>query len=249
METQIRIRAFRASDDYETCLKFCEGHKKVLENHGIYKVTSSNQDWVYSKSVFVVVVEDMDGGKLFGGARVHVADGRTMLPIEKATGDMDSKIHYYVDKCAQDGTGELCGLWNSIEVAGLGVGSLFPSRVSVVISQQIGLTTMFSLCSPVTVRFNQWIGSRIFTEVGNDGKFYYPKLDLIATAVFLEDVENLSTAHPREQQKMLELRKNLTAVSVEKSPFKNVKVTVHYDIKLDNVSDTEFKLGLKTAVI
>lgn len=244
METEIAIRAFRATDDPDTCIKFIEGHKKVLENHGIHKVTSSNDEWMYNKAVFVVVVESINGDKLYGGARVHAADGITPLPIEQATWTMDPKIKEYVRKFAQNGTGELCGLWNSIEVAGLGIGSLFPSRVSVVIAEQIGLDTMFSLCSPVTLRFNQWIGSEVFPHVGNNGTFYYPKLDLIATAVFLDDAVNLSKAHPREREKMLFLRKNVNCVLAEKAPFKNVEVNVHYKLTVASANKTEFKIPL-----
>lgn len=242
MNKDIRIRAFRATDDFETCKKFIEGHRKVLENHGIGEVTSSNDNWAYSPSVFVVVVETLDKEKLYGGARIHAADGVNLLPIEQATGEMDSKVYDYIRFYAENGTGELCGLWNSKEVAGLGVGSLFPSRCSVVIAEQIGLSTMFSLCSPPTLRFNQWIGSKVFTKVGNNGTFYYPKLDLLATAVFLEDVSTLKDAHPRERDKMLFLRNNLNCTIMEKSPFKNIEVEVHYDLLLYSSNALEFKM-------
>jgi len=243
METDLRIRAFRATDDFETCLKFYEGHKKVLEHHGIYKVTSSTAEWLQSSSVFLVVVETMDGSKLYGGARIHAADGSMLLPIEQATSKLDPTILDYVRYYAMNGTGELCGLWNSVEVAGLGIGSLFPSRVAVVIAEQLGLSTLFSLCSPATVRFNQWIGSRVFTEVGNNGTFYYPKLDLLATAVFLDDVSELSRSHPRERQKMIYLRENPVVIIPETSPFKkNISVNVHYQLALSNVNSNEFKM-------
>ena len=92
MVTEIRIRAFRATDDYETCLKFYEGHKKVLENHGITKVTSSSHDWAFRNSVFVIVVESLDKSKLYGGARIHCADGINSLPIETSSGHTTFKI-------------------------------------------------------------------------------------------------------------------------------------------------------------
>ena len=246
LDTEIRIRAFRAVDDPETCRKFIDGHRTVLEYHGVMKVTSSNDEWAQNPAVFVIVVESMDRSKLYGGARVHAADGITRLPIEDATGYMDDRIYDVVAQCAQDGTGELCGLWNSKEVAGLGVGSIFPSVAAVVISEQIGLTTKFSLCSPATVRFNQWIGSSILKTVGNEGTFYYPKLDLLATAVFLPDAVTLANAHPKEREKMLKLRKNLKTVSMEKSPFKNLEVKVHYDLAIPGADTTEFKIPLKS---
>jgi len=245
LNTEIRIRAFRAVDDPETCQKFIDGHKSVLEYHGIIKVTSSNNEWANNPAVFVIVVETLDRQKLYGGARLHAADGITRLPIEDATGYMDDKIYDIVSICAQHGTGELCGLWNSKEVAGLGIGSLFPSIAAVVIAEQLGLQTMFSLCSPATVRFNQWIGSTILKTVGNDGTFYYPKLDLLATAVFLSDADTLESAHPREREKMLYLRKHLRSVSMEKSPFKDIAVNVHYDLEIAGADIKEFHIPLK----
>ncbi len=241
MVTEIRIRAFRATDDYNTCLKFFDGHKKVLENHGITNVISSNLDWAYKSSVFIVVVESIYENKLLGGVRLHVADGLTPLPIEEATSEMDPRIHMVVQDYAKYGTGELCGLWNSVEVAGYGIGSLFSIRASTVITEQIGIESLFFLCSPLTVRFNKWVGSRVITEIGNNGTFYYPKLDLLATAVILEDAINLKNAHPRERDKMMFLRENLSVISQEKSPFKNVEIKVHYDLKLSNVDKNEFK--------
>ncbi|HYJ63509.1 MAG TPA: hypothetical protein VEV62_07185 [Parafilimonas sp.] len=238
----IRIRAFRATEDRDTCLRFIEGHKKVLEYHGIYNVSSSTPNWLSNPSVFVIVVESLDCSKLYGGARIQAADGKTMLPIETAVGEMDPQIHKYIAKYAKYGTGELCGLWNSIEVAGLGIGSYFPARAAIVIIKQLGFDTLFSLCSPATLRFNQWIGSRPFTVVGNMGTFYYPKLDLLATAVFLEDAHTLNNAHPREREKMLWLRQNLSCINEEKSPFKNVVVKVRYELEMVGVSENEFKI-------
>lgn len=241
-EKDIRIRAFRATEDMETCLKFIEGHKKVLEYHGIYNVSSSTPGWLYNSSVFVIVVESINGSKLYGGARVQSADGKTMLPIEIAVGEMDARIHKYVAQYAKGGTGELCGLWNSIEVAGLGIGSYFSARAAIVIIEQLGFDTLFSLCSPATLRFNQWIGSRPFTKVGNKGTFYYPKLDLLATAVFLEDAHTLNNAHPREREKILWLRQNLSGINNEKSPFKNFAVNVQYKLEMKGVNKNEFKI-------
>jgi hypothetical protein len=246
MITDIRIRAFRATEDPEACLKFINGHRRVLSIYGIENITTNTDEWMYNPSIFVIVVESLDGEKIYGGARVQAADGIHQLPIEEATGKMDSKIYDLVSHHAQFGTGELSGLWNSKEVAGLGVGSLFPSRVAVVIAAQMGLTTMFSLCSPTTVRFNQWIGSDVLTEVGEHGTFYYPKLDLLATAVFLEDVNTLKNAHVREREKMLFLRNNPSCIVQERSPFKNIQINVHYDLEVKSANVEEFKISRKT---
>lgn len=244
MEENIRIRAFRAVDDLESCTRFIYGHQKVLENHGINKVTSSSEDWMYWPSVYVIVVESMDRQKMYGGARLHLHDGIHKLPIEQAVYKMDEHIEDIISEYAPAGTAELCGVWNSIEVAGLGIGSLFPIRACIALTEQLFLKSLFFLCSPVTVRFNKWVGSRVITEVGNNGTFYYPKLDLLATAVILEDAINIPLAHPREKQKVSNLRNNPLSIHLEKSPFKNFYINVHYQLTLNSTAfNTEPKLN------
>ena len=244
--TDIRIRAFRATDDPDTCLKFIEGHRRVLSIYGIENITSNTDSWMFNRAVFVVVVESLDKQKLYGGARIQAADGNMQLPIEEATSEMDNRIHDVVKQYARFGTGEVCGLWNSKEVAGLGIGSLFPTRCGLAITSQIGLSSVFSLSSPATVRFNKWMGTRILTEVGNEGTFYYPKIDLLATACLQEDLVEFKNAHPREREKLLYLRNNPECILYEKSPFKNMYVNVHYDLTVVSADKDEFKLNEKT---
>src|SRR6187402_2589134 len=122
---EVRLRAFRAIDEPETCALFIEGHTHVLTSIGVTKVSYSKNEWVNNPAAFVMVVESLDGKRVFGGARVHVSGGTEPLPIETATCAMDSKIFDLVWQYAQQGTGELCGLWNSREIAGYGVGSIF----------------------------------------------------------------------------------------------------------------------------
>ncbi len=241
--SEIRIRAFRAIDYPETCLKFIDGHRKVLSIYGIENITTNTDIWMQNPTIFVIVVETLDGEKLYGGARIQVADGIHPLPIEEATGKMDSKIYEIVRIAAQKGAAELSGLWNSREVAGFGIGSLFPSRVAVALASQLGINTMFSLCSPTTVRFKDWIGGKLLTNVGNEGTFYYPKIDLIATALFSDDLINLSSAHPREKEKIFYLRAHPEHLSREKSPFKNHYINIQYALKLPPINKDEFNVN------
>ncbi|MCE2972988.1 MAG: hypothetical protein LW852_06035 [Sediminibacterium sp.] len=223
-------------------MKFIEGHRRVLSIYGIENITSNTNDWMYRRSMFVIVVEKLDGSKLYGGARIQIADGIHPLPIEDATGKMDPRIYEIVREHAQTGAAELSGLWNSKEVAGFGIGSLFPSRVAVALATQIGINTFFTLCSPTTVRFKDWIGGQILTTVGNNGTFYYPKIDLLATAVYSENVADLSTTHPREKEKIVFLRDNPVHISKEKSPFKESYINIHYNLKLQIDDPKEFHI-------
>ena len=246
MITEVRIRAFRAIDDPEACEKFIDGHKKILENHGVEKVTSSGNGWVKTPSVFVLVVEEVDGGRLFGGARIHAADGVHALPIEGAVGELDSNIHQMVKTLAVNGTGEICGLWNSKEVAGLGIGAIFSSRAAVAIGTQLGLTSVFSLSSPVTVRFSEFQGGNVVTSLGNNGTFYYPKINLLATVCCIADILNLPLCNPVERERILDLRQHPEQSAVESYPFRKESPEIHirYSLTVKNSDPNEFKIPL-----
>jgi hypothetical protein len=244
MVTDVSIRAFRATDDRDTCIKYIQGHKKILENHGIFNVSSSNEEWMHLDSVYVIAVESPDRSKLYGGARLHVANGKNKLPIEEAVYDLDSKISDVVKYYSQSGLAELGGVWNSKEVAGYGVGSFMPALVAVVLLEQLDLPVLMSLCSPMTVRFKEWIGAVELISIGNKGTFYYPKVDLLATALYCDDSINMPITYPRQKQKIKFLRQHLQHEELEKTPFKNEMIKVHYDLKLTDVNTKQYKIPL-----
>lgn len=227
---KVRLRAFRALDDPRTCELFIEGHANVLTAIGVKKVTSSKDEWMFNPGAFVLIVESLDGNHVYGGARVHVSGGSQPLPIEQATGKMDSKIFDLVWKYAQQGTGEVCGLWNSREIAGYGVGSIFLTRAAVAISTQIGLQSLFALCAPYTVKMAESVGYKIEASVGNEGTFYYPKLDLIATTMLLPDVKELSMAEELERIAIDKMRNNLDITNVEL--LRKKEIEIEYRIEL-----------------
>src|SRR6476660_4955029 len=111
MNKEIRIRAFRAPEEPETCRKFIEGHRRVLSIYGIENITTNTDDWMFRRSIYVIVVETLDGSKLYGGVRIQIADGIHPLPIEEATGKMDPRIYEIVREHAKSGAAELSGLW------------------------------------------------------------------------------------------------------------------------------------------
>ncbi|MCI0921325.1 hypothetical protein [Sphingobacterium rhinopitheci] len=226
----VRLRAFRALDDPKACELFIEGHANVLTAIGVKKVTSSRNDWMFNPGAFVLIVESLDGQFVYGGARVHVSGGSQPLPIEEATGKLDNKIFDLVWQYAQYGTGEVCGLWNSREIAGYGVGSIFLTRAAVAISTQIGLQSLFALCAPYTVKMAESVGYKLESSVGNDGTFYYPKLDLIATTMLLPDVKELSLAEDLERIAINRMRNNLTINSVEL--LRKKEIEIEYQIEL-----------------
>jgi len=242
---EVRLRAFRAIDDPETCALFVEGHISVLANIGVTKVTSSKNEWTSNPAAFVMVVESLDGKQVFGGARVHVAGGSEPLPIEQATSAIDRKVFDLVSEYAQHGTGEVCGLWNSREIAGYGIGSIFLVRTAIAISTQIGLCSLFALCAPYTIASAQAVGMEIETSIGNNGTFYYPKLDLIATAMLLKDVAALSKASEDDKQAIIKIRRDLNITRVE--VLRRKEITIHYATKIPNLEQWDLNATIHQA--
>jgi hypothetical protein len=226
-------------DDPESCRLFIEGHRHVLTSIGVHKVTSSKDEWPNDPAAFVLIVESHDRQRVYGGARIHVAGGSEPLPIEQATAALDPAIYDLVWEYAQHGTGEICGLWNSREIAGYGIGSIFLTRAAVAISTQIGLKSLFALCAPYTVKMAEAVGYSIETSIGNNGTFYYPKLDLLATTMILKDVNTLSTAMPEDRAAIMSLRENLNLERVEE--LRNKKIEIHYEIQIPNLGQWSLK--------
>ena len=203
-EKTIRVRVFRAPDDIDSCTRFAEGHANVLRDYGVTKVTSAKNNWFTNPGVYVVIVESEDGKHTYGGERIHLANGVQPLPIEEAIGIVDTKIYPLVSAYAQHGTGELCGLWNSKDIAGHGL-SILLTRMGVTLARMLHMNSLFVLCAPYTVSMAQTYGFEIETSIGNQGTFYYPKLDLVATSLVIHDVQQLTTAATEQRLEVEEL--------------------------------------------
>lgn len=239
----VRLRTFRAIDEPDTCEKFKLGHKQVLINFGIEMITSAKDEWTNNPDVFVFIVESLDKSKIYGGARIHVAGGFQPLPIEDATGILDPSVYKLVKDIGRYGTGEGCGLWNSREIAGYGIGSIFLSRAGVVIAAQLGIKSLLALCAPYTVSLAERIGYRIEKHLGNQGTFYYPRLDLIATSMVNYDLENLSTASEEDKNSIIYLRNNPNAVKTE--ILRKKEIEIHYEIEIPNLQQWSLKRAIE----
>lgn len=228
----IRIRAFKATDEPETCTKFIEGHIRILKAFNITMITSAKAEWIEDPLTYVLVAESLETGKILGGARIQVAGGKFPLPIETAVGKIDRNVFSLIEDYSKKGTGELCGLWNSREVAGMGIGSTFLIRTAVCITSQLKLKTLFALCAPYSVDMALKTGFEIATFLGNNGTFYYPKEDLIATATILTNTDSLNIADAEERKKILSLRKNLKQTKIEQG--RREEFILEYDLQIKN---------------
>lgn len=223
---KIRIWAFRAVDNREASLRFVKGHQGVLENHGVSNVVTAQPDWMDDDHVWVVLVDSPDGKSTYGGARIHKASSGNILPIQEAVGYLDPNINSFVDQHREHGIGEICGLWNSLEVAGMGVGSVYLIRAGLSLARALSINSMFAFCSPYTYRMAANFGFFPLREIGNKGKFPYPTDKLIATVTYQEDTKAMIGANERERNFILELREK---------PFQHKNETARNGINVEVV--------------
>jgi hypothetical protein len=244
VKPEVRLRAFRAIDEPGTCELFIKGHADVLASIGITKVTSSKNGWAKNPAVFVIIVESLDGEIVYGGARVHVSGGSEPLPIEQATGALDPAIFDVVWEFSQQGSGEICGLWNSHELAGYGIGTPLLIRALIAISSQIGLQSVFALCAPYTIKPVINCGMVLIDSIGNKGTFYYPKLDLVATAMILKDVSTLNGAAGDDRSAIFQMRNNPDSFKIHE--LKNRKIDIDFKLRIPNPDKWDLSEAIAT---
>jgi hypothetical protein len=222
---KLKFRAFKASENLELCEKFLLGHKQVLVNYGITNITTNNEDWMRWDSVYCVIAEKEDG-TIVAGIRTHIADGINPLPVEKAIGKIDPKIHDIIKLYYQAGVGELCALWNAKEVAGMGL-SIMLVRAGISIANQIKCNTLMGIGADYTLKMFNKVGFVVNTKLGNKGEFIYPNENYIARVLGILNANNLSTAEKFDREKMLDLRKNPNQKCNEIGP-KGINIEIEY---------------------
>lgn len=225
-DSMFKLIAFKAIDDPERCQKFIDGHRQVLESIGVKKVTSANDSWTENPDVIVVIVESDEDGLIYGGARIHKANDRFPLPMVEAIEDLDESIKEVISKDLDAGTGEICGLWNSRKITGMGIGAIFMSKACLALTPKLGLSSLYALFAPTTVKLGLEMGYEILTQVGNNGTFYYPKLDLIATAMKLHDAVGLPRMADDIRSSIFEIRDNQRLIIQEN--YRGRDVTLEY---------------------
>jgi hypothetical protein len=227
----IRIRAFKVTDDPEACLRYIKGHHLVLESYGVTKVTSLNADWIDDPFTYAIIVESEDGKKVFGGGRIQIKSEALKMPLEDAIAVLDDKIYDYTNMLGVYNVAEFCGLWNSKEIAGYGIGSIYMGRVGVAIASQLAIRNLMALCSPGTLKNCLKVGFEVVHELGNNGTFYYPKEDLTATALLINDLQGIPSALPSERVSIDAIRNNLTGTAVEHGPKGTMEFVYDLQVK------------------
>jgi hypothetical protein len=238
LDYKIKISAFRAVNDIERCEEYLKGHMQVLIDYNVMKITSYNKSWMSNPSAYVLIAENENTGEMIGGIRVEVAKGLYPLPIETAIGHMDPHIYDIVEDYAiNGGVGELCGLWNSKSVKGVGV-SFFLTRAAIAIVNQLKFKTMVGICAEYTLKMFTDVGFEINRGLGTNGEFPYPDERYITRSLGILNATTLESADPYDRERILGLRNNLVQ-SREEIGNKGV-VEVNYDLHIRNVDTLEY---------
>ena len=199
---QAEMHVFRADQHADICHELVDGHQAVLKAYGIKKLATFNRDWIGNPNVIVIAAVGQGSGidgrsqRVLGGARMHGAHAVNQLPLMKAIGGQDPGLHMHMERYVEEGAFELVGMWNSIEMAGMGVEATFMIQAAMATLTLVGGRHLFALTSPVTRRMQKPLA--FFTEkgIGDNGYFTYPTPKLRATVARYTFPEHLKDIEP-----------------------------------------------------
>jgi hypothetical protein len=206
---QAEVRVFRADQYPERCHALVDGHQAVLAAYGIQKLATFNRDWIGNPNVLVVAAIANESGvdgldeRILGGARMHLAESVESMPLIQAIGNQDPNLASFMAPFVEEGAYELGGMWNSIELAGMGVEATFLIKAAMATLTMVSGRHLFALTSPVTRRMQAPLGFLTAEGIGNDGYFTYPTPKLRATIARYTFPEHLEIAH-KDVKEMLE---------------------------------------------
>lgn len=223
---KLKFKAFHPIKDISLSERYLSGHRKVLEDYGITNITTNTRVWLDMECVWAIVAENEEG-ELVGGIRIQMADGAHPLPVEKAIGKMDARIHDIVRRYYDHGVGELCALWNAKSVAGYGI-SVLLTMAGISITNQVNCNTLMGICGDYTLQMFNNVGFVVDNTLGINGEFYYPKEEFIARVLGILNSETLDTAIPEYRKIMIDLRDCPVQNKIENGP--KGEIDIDYDL-------------------
>lgn len=238
LDYKIKISVFRAITEDVKCEQYLKGHMQVMIDYNVMKITSYNKSWTLNSSAYVLIAENVDSGEMVGGIRVEVAKGVFPLPIETAIGVMDQRIYDLVKYYAiNGGGGELCGLWNSKSVKGVGI-SFFLTRAAIAIVEQLKVKTMVGICAEYTLKMFTDVGFEINKELGKNGEFPYPDDRYITRSLGILNTETLHSANAYDKELILDLRNKPIQTRIETGS--KGEIDIDYELIVHDIDKSEY---------
>jgi hypothetical protein len=223
------IRAFRATDDLSSCKRFLQGHVDIIAAYG-FKLTSTSESWMYDPNTYVIIVESKDRQRTFGGARLQMRSPGNPLPVEGAIGEEAPEIFGFLEERKNVRLAEICGLWNSVNVAGLGIGSVYSIRTAIALGALVGIDEMIALCSVYTFRVAHKYGFNVLDTIGKDGAIAYPAVNQTSYLTYQSNVGLLPNSSDEERNLIMELRKQ--PVQVKKDNGNPSQLEIFYQLQI-----------------
>jgi hypothetical protein len=230
----IFVKVVKAVDDMDVCKEYIEGHRKVLKDFGIESISSNNIEWFFDPNVYCYLAYNPNN-EMIGGIRIQVADGINSLPVEKAIGKIDPKIHDFINSYINNGgIGELCGLWISNNVRGMGISNiLIRSAISTI--NQLNFVTLTGICAGYSLNMFKSVGFVVNKELGFDGDFQYPNENYVANVVGILNGIELNSASAIERARIFLLRSNPVSTQIELCPKGELNITYDLLLKTENI--------------
>lgn len=189
----LRIKAYRAIDVIDKCKQNFLAHALVLQKYDIGNITSAKRNWWENNETFVLLLEDSSTAEQLGAVRLQRWGNGISLPIETAVSNIDNSVHEWVASFASEGVGELCGLWCSPTIKGLGIG-ISLTRMGLAIASALQIRTILALCDTRYLIQNIGFGfARDTSLVG--GTFEYPRPGLFAHVLRIADSQKFEGAN------------------------------------------------------
>lgn len=200
-----RVLVYPANLHPERSHELVDGHRSVLAAYGIKDLKTFNRDWIGNPEVMVIAALSSKTGQVLGGARMHRAHSPSDLPLYQAVQDQDPDLGAHLQPFIEEGAFEISGLWNSLELAGMGVEATFLVQTAIAALPMLNARHLFALTSPVTRRMQGAIGFHLEESVGNKGYFIYPTEKLKANLARFTFPDHLEFAAPKVRELLEQL--------------------------------------------
>ncbi len=228
---EVVLKILRASEDVGLCQAMVDGHKRVLHAYGIKNISSFNTDWIGRDDVVLIVAMSADGEKVLAGTRLQSGDKPEDFPLYQAVGAMDDSLKPWLSSLIKDGTMELNGMWNSIELAGMGLGVEWMVQSAMASMSMLDLRNILALTSPVTRRMRDKMGWSIQDQFGDGGYFKYPNDKLRASIEHFIFPDDLPKTHKDVKVFMEEIWADPSGYVMNiKGPKGNLKVRFNISV-------------------
>jgi hypothetical protein len=202
---RLTVTAHSAPESVGNCRRNAQVHAQVLRMYDIGNITSARQGWWENENTCVLLMEDANTGDPLGAVRLQRWGNGKPLPIERAMANVDARIHDWVASFADEGVGELCGLWCSPRLKGYALGAVL-TRMGLSIATQARARTVLGLCDTRNVAANERLGFARDPELATRGTFEYPRPGLNAHVLRVADTVQLADATPDDRLAIDEYR-------------------------------------------